>query len=161
MRKFVPSGAIAVALVLTIASTALGGLVGGSLPTAGFTFTSDAINAVNMEGNGIHLKTKASVDVKTTFSRVAPSQTLLGWHYHVGPVIVAVTAGTLTYFDAACGTWDLTAGQSYIESTGEVLNAKIDPAKNSGVTTVDWFTTRLYPDGATDPVPVDAPCTPQ
>lgn len=160
MRRLVPSGAMALILVLLTAGVALGGLVGGSLPTAGFTFTSETINAVNMEGNGIHLKIKASVDVKTTFSRVAPSQALLGWHYHPGPVIVTVTAGTLTYFDGSCGTWDLSAGQSYIESTGEVLNAMIDPAKNAGVSTVDWFTTRLYPDGATDPVPVDPPCTP-
>jgi quercetin dioxygenase-like cupin family protein len=83
-----------------------------------------------------------------------------GWHYHNGPVIVTVTAGTLTYFDASCNTWDVTAGHSYIESTGQVLNVTTVPAKNDGVATVEWFTTRLYPEGATDPVNVDPPCTP-
>ena len=68
--------------------------------------------------------------------------------------------GTLTYFDATCGTWDLTAGHSYIESTGQVLNVTTVPAKNVGIDNVEWFTTRLYPEGAGDPVSVAAPCTP-
>jgi hypothetical protein len=55
----------------------------------------------------------------------------------------------------------VSAGESYIESTGEVLDAKILASKNtSGNTTVEWFTTRLYPIGAADPNPVPAPCTP-
>ncbi len=37
-------------------------------------------------------------------------------------VTLAVTVGTLTFFDSACGSWDVGAGQTYIESTGEVLN---------------------------------------
>jgi hypothetical protein len=160
MRRFVIPAAGAMILALVTAGIAFGGLLGGSLPTTGFTYTSDTINAVNMEGSGIKLKVKDSIDVKTTFSRVAPSAALLGWHYHNGPVIVTVTAGTLTYIDSACRTWDLTAGQTYIESTGEVLNATLDPTKNAGIATVDWFSTRLYPDGAADPVPVDPPCTP-
>jgi len=151
---------LAVTLALVTASATLGALVGGSLPSAGFTYTSDAINDVNMAGTGIHLKTKGPVDLKTTYSRVAPSSGLLGWHYHNGPVFVTVTVGTLTFFDSACGTWDLTAGQTYIETTGQILNARVDPAKNPGIATVEWFTTRIYPDGALDPVPVDAPCTP-
>jgi hypothetical protein len=60
--------------------------------------------------------------------------------------------------DAACNTWDLSAGESYIESTGEVINAFLDPAKNTSLSYVEWFTTRLYPAGAADPVSVSAPC---
>lgn len=159
---------LAPSLALLTASTALGALVAGSLPTAGFTWTSVADNAVDMDGNGyqgegdsIHLKTESRANVKTTYSRVAPSLTFqAGWHYHNGPVIVSVTAGTLTFFDGACATWDLTAGHTYIESTGQVLNAKVLPAKNAGIATVEWFTTRLYPEGAGDPVEVAPPCTP-
>jgi quercetin dioxygenase-like cupin family protein len=160
-RRLTLVGALLTALALTTAGTALGGLVGGSLPTAGFTFTSVTDNEVNIAGDGIHLKTKGSVNVKTTYTRFAPSATtFFGWHYHQGPVILTVTAGPLTYLDAACHTWDVTAGHSYIESPGEVLNAMADPAKNVGVATVEWFTTRLYPADGADPVPVDAPCTP-
>jgi len=114
-----------------------------------------------MAGDGIHLKTKGSINVKTTYSRVAPDPAFTaGWHFHNGPVIVTVTVGTLTFFDGNCGTWDLTAGHTYLETTGEVLNAKILPAKNAGIANVEWFTTRLYPDGTIDPVPVDPPCSP-
>ena len=106
-------------------------------------------------------RTDPGTRCKTTYSRVVPSLTFqAGWHYHNGPVIVSVTAGTLTFFDGACATWDLTAGHTYIESTGQVLNAKVLPAKNAGIATVEWFTTRLYPEGAGDPVEVAPPCTP-
>lgn len=161
LRRFVPLIAPAAILALLTASAALGALVSGSLPTAGFTYTSVTDNAVNMAGTGIHLKTKGSVNVKTTYSRVPPSASFVGgWHFHNGPVMVTVTVGTLTLFDSTCATFDLTAGHTYIESTSEVLNAKILPAKNPDIATAEWFTTRLYPDGAADPVPVDAPCTP-
>jgi len=73
---------------------------------------------------------------------------------------VTVTVGTLTFYDATCGTWDLPVGHTYVESPNQMLNAKVLPAKNVGVANVEWFTTRVYPDGAIDPVPVPAPCTP-
>lgn len=109
----------------------------------------------------VDLRLSTAANVKTTYSRVPPDQAFeSGWHYHNGPVIVTVTAGTLTFFDSKCGSWDLPAGHTYIESPRQVLNAKALPAKNSGVTNVEWFTTRMYPEGAIDPVPVPAPCTP-
>ena len=151
------SVAIAAILTLAVSGTALAGLVSGSLPGAAFTFTSFSVNAVNMDGNGIHLKTKGPVNVKTTYSILPPSSALLGWHYHNGPVIVTVTVGTLTFIGADCQTWDVSAGQTYIESTGQLLNALIDPAKNA--VPVEWFTTRLYPAGTNDPVGVAAPCS--
>lgn len=162
MRKFSLIGALAAILALLTASAALGALVGGSLPTAGFTYTSVTDNDVNITGTGIHLKTKDSINVKTTYSRVATDGTFSsGWHHHRGPVIVTVTVGTLTLFDKGCGSRDIRAGHSYIESTGEVLNSKVLAAKNPGITKAEWFTTRLYPaDAATDFVPEPAPCTP-
>jgi hypothetical protein len=158
----ISSIATAAILVLALAGSALAGLVSGSLPSAAFTFTSVTDNAVNMDGNGVHLKTKGPITVKTTYSQVAPSDAFVGgWHYHNGPVLVTVTVGTLTYFGADCHTWDLTAGHTYIESSGEVLNAKILAVKNPGGVPAEWFTTRLYPNGAADPVVVSpAPCTP-
>lgn len=160
-RKIALIGSLAATLALLSSSVASGALVGGSLPTAGFTYTSVTDNAVNMTGSGIHLKTKESVNVKTTYSRVAPSGDFVGgWHYHNGPVIVTVTVGTLTLFDSSCSSWDVTAGHTYIESTRQLLNAKILPSKNVGVSSAEWFTTRLYPAGKPDPVPVSAPCTP-
>jgi hypothetical protein len=147
-------------LLLALASSTLAGLVAGSLPAAGFTYTSTTTNAVNMSGDGIHLRTKGPVTVKTTYSKVAPSAAFLGWHYHHGPVIVTVTVGTLTLVDDSCDSFDLAPGQSYIESTGQVLNGFVDPTKNAGVSTVEWFTTRLFSPDRGDPEPVPAPCEP-
>ena len=149
---------IAIVVTLLTAGTAAAGLVAGSLPATGFTFTSRTINSVDIGGSGVKLKTRGAIDVKTTYTKLAPTGALTGWHYHNGPVIVTVAVGTLTFVDAECHTWDLRAGESYIESTGEVINAFLDPAKNSGLSYVEWFTTRLYPAGAADPVPVSAPC---
>jgi hypothetical protein len=158
-RRTLTSIAAAVLILLGLAGTAVAGLVNGSLPASAFTFTSRSINAVDIGGSGIKLKTRGAIDVKTTYSRLAPTGALTGWHYHNGPVIVTVAVGTLTYVDAQCHTWDLRAGESYIESTGQVINAFLDPDKNSGLSYVEWFTTRMYPAGAADPVPVAAPCT--
>jgi hypothetical protein len=151
--------AIGSALVLGT-STVNAALVSGSLPTAGVTYTSLTENAVNMAGDAIRLKIKDNVTVKTTYSFATPSDSALvgTWHYHNGPVFVTVTAGTLTLYDASCNSWDIGEGQTYIESTGQVLVAKALASKNTA--NVQWFTTRVYPEGAIDPVPVDAPCTP-
>jgi hypothetical protein len=159
--KLIVLGVLPATLALTFAGNVLAGLVGGVLPAAGFTYTSVTDNDVNIGGDGVHLKTKGPVTIKTTYSKAAVGDAFLGpWHYHNGAVLVTVTVGTLTYYDSSCGTWDLTAGHTYIESTGEVLNAKALASKNPGLSGIEWFTTRLYPEGAADPAPVDAPCTP-
>jgi hypothetical protein len=160
VRKLVVLVAIAATLALLSATTTLGALVSGSLPAAGFTWTSVSDNTVHSSGGGIRLQAPAGTNVKTTYSKIAPSSTFeSGWHYHNGPVVVSVTVGTLTFFDAECNTWDVSAGHSYIESRGQVLNAKVLPSKNSGIATTEWFTTRLYPAGTVDPVNVANPCT--
>lgn len=155
---------VSIALAALTIGRAFAGLAAGSLPTAGFTYLSVTDNVVNMTdvgtGDGIHLKTKGLVSVKTTFSRLAPSSNLLGWHYHNGPVIVTVTSGTLTLYDETCAAIDIEPGHSYIESTGQVFAGRADPTKNGGVATVEWFTTRLFPAGSGDPVEVPAPCSP-
>ena len=161
LRRLLAVGAMAGTVALLTASVALAGLNSGALPTAAFTYTSVTDNTVNITGSGIHMKTKDSVNVKTTYTRIAVgSNFAFGWHHHNGPVIVTVTAGTLTYYDSECGTFDLSAGHSYIESTDQVINAVVLASKNTGNATVEWFTTRLYPLGAIDPVPEAAPCTP-
>jgi hypothetical protein len=209
VRKLILLGGVTAIVTLLTASTSLGALVNGALPTAAFTYTSVTDNSVNIAGSGItlahitrleklisslsavtkptaaqrralanyqalltnyqarydaaiDLRANNPINVKTTYSRVAPSPEFVpGWHYHNGPVIVTVTVGTFTFYDSKCGTFDLTAGHTYIESPREVLNAKALPDKNAGIATVEFFTTRLYSDEASDPVPVSpAPCTP-
>jgi hypothetical protein len=161
-RRAVARLSLAVVSVLALTFTASGivsgALVAGSLPTAGFTYLSATQNSVNIAGEEIRLKIKDSVTVKTTYSIVAPGAGFVGgWHYHLGPVMVTVAVGTLTLYDSACGSWNITAGETYIEAPGQVLNARALPANNTGAT-VEWFTTRLIPSGASDPVSVAAPC---
>ena len=153
-------GAIGMTLLMATSTVVQAALVSGSLPTAGFTYTSLTENSVNMAGDAIRLKIKDNVTVKTTYSFATPNDSALvgTWHYHNGPVFVTVTVGTLTLYDASCNSWDIGEGQTYIESAGQVLVAKALTSKNTG--NVQWFTTRLYPEGTADPVQVDAPCTP-
>jgi hypothetical protein len=99
--------------------------------------------------------------VITPSSTAAPADTaevMVG--ASLAPVIVTVTVGTLTFYDSKCGTWDLAVGHSYVESPGQVLNAKVLPDKNTGIANVEWFTTRIYPAAGTDPIVVPAPCSP-
>jgi hypothetical protein len=153
-------GAIGMTLLMATSTVVQAALVSGSLPAAGFTYTSLTENSVNMAGDAIRLKIKDNVTVKTTYSFATPNDSALvgTWHYHNGPVFVTVTVGTLTLYDASCNSWDIGEGQTYIESAGQVLVAKALTSKNTG--NVQWFTTRLYPEGTADPVQVDAPCTP-
>jgi hypothetical protein len=109
----------------------------------------------------VNLREGRLTNVKTTYSRVPPSDSYeAGWHYHNGPVFVTVTVGTLTLYGTNCAPIDILPGHTYIESPKEILNAKVLPSKNPGVANVEWFTTRLFPEGAIDPVPVAVPCTP-
>ena len=208
VQKLLILVALTAALSVLAASTTLGALANGTLPAAGFTYTSVTDNPVSISGSGVtlasittlegyvarlsaignptaaqraalatyqarladyqaryaaavDLRTAAGANVKTTYTRQAPDGAFTaGWHMHSGPVIVTVTTGTLTFYDKACATWDLVAGHTYIESPGQVLNAKVLPAKNAGIATVEWFTTRLFAATATDPTPLDPPCTP-
>jgi hypothetical protein len=163
LGRFATSLSIVMALVLASATVVSADLASGSLPTLGFTYTSDGLNEVNIAGNGIQFKTKGAVDLKTTYSRVDPSTAFLGgWHFHNGPVFVTVTNGTLTFYGSDCSSWDAGEGETYIETPGQVLNAKALPEKNDlpAGEKVEWFTTRIYPDGAADPQGVTAPCAP-
>jgi len=161
VRRLVPAGILAAGLLVVAgAPNALAGLVGGSLPTAGFTFVSTTDGGVNVHGSGVQLRSRGPLDIKSTYSKIPPDGALLGWHHHNGPVLVSLTRGTLTLVDENCATWDITAGQTYVESPGQILNAYAAPSKNAGLDSVEWFTTRLYPAGDTDPVPEPAPCTP-
>jgi hypothetical protein len=173
-------------LVATTGST-MAGLDGGELPVAGFTHTSmvddivEPMGGISTSGSladvyawladvaraerrasghvGADLGMSGPIAVRTTYTlEPADPWYRLGWHANNGPVIVTVTTGTLTFVDDTCQTFDLVAGHTHIESTGQVLNALLLPEKNPGGAAVGWFTTRLYPDGATDPVEIDAPC---
>lgn len=122
---------------------------------ATFPTRAAVVNKVDIDRNGIDFETSRKVDVITTFSSQPSTWAGSGWHYHNGPVFVSVTMGTLTFWTSTCRKFQITAGQGYIESIGQVLLAK-----NLDSTTVaEWFTSRVIPYQTNglpgiDPVPV-------
>ena len=160
VRRLATAAVVAASVVVAGAGTALAGLVGSSLPGAGFAFVSTTDQRVQVRGAGVQLASQGPIDVKTTYSTVPPTGALLGWHHHLGPVVVSVATGTLTLVGPNCDTWDIGPGQAYVEHPGQVINAYLDPTKNAGIERVQWFTTRLLPAGAADPVEDPAPCVP-
>jgi quercetin dioxygenase-like cupin family protein len=47
-----------------------------------------------------------------------------GWHSHPGPVIVTVTSGTASFYEADCVRRDYAAGSAFIEDGGVVHNLR-------------------------------------
>jgi len=78
-----------------------------------------------------------------------------GWHMHTGPIIIAVTAGELTFYDRAgavgsgCRVTHVSAGQGYFETPGEPILAR-----NEGTVEADWTTTQIIPVGGSQRVDV-------
>lgn len=76
-----------------------------------------------------------------------------GWHYHPGPILVAVKSGTITLYDGddpTCTPRSVSAGAAFTEEAGHV-----HLARNEGATTEQHVSTYILPMGA--PTRVDAP----
>ena len=183
-RRMSRTVALGATLVMATAGSTMAGLDTGQLPVAGFSHTSlidnqpsgfataDSLADIYQElarpssaevgptsRVGVDLSTSGPMAVTTTYTlQPVDPRYRLGWHSTDGPVIFTVATGTLTFVDDTCQTFDLVAGHTYIESTGQVLNALVLPEKNPGVEAVAWLMTRLYPEGAADAVEIGAPC---
>jgi quercetin dioxygenase-like cupin family protein len=76
-----------------------------------------------------------------------------GWHYHPGPILVAVKSGTITLYsgdDPTCTPRTVSAGAAFVEEPGHV-----HLARNEGSVTEQHVSTYILPHGA--PTRVDAP----
>jgi quercetin dioxygenase-like cupin family protein len=79
-----------------------------------------------------------------------------GWHYHPGPLLVAVKSGTLTRYDDDCNEFTNNAGASFIEPDGR---REVHMGVNNGDEPVVLLVTYLVPSGG--PLRVEAappPC---
>ena len=97
-----------------------------------------------------------SVEVFQTSSTAQPAWSS-GWHVHTGPVIVNITAGTMTFYQPAmsgnhvkrgeghnsCTTTTVSAGHTFLETPGTPV-----VARNEGTVAVSWLTTQIIPVGA-------------
>jgi quercetin dioxygenase-like cupin family protein len=79
-----------------------------------------------------------------------------GWHFHRSPVVVAVTAGTLTLYDSSdpkCTPRRITAGNAFTEAANHV-----HLARNEGTKQVRVMVAYLgAPSGQKPDVPAKAP----
>ncbi len=118
--------------------------------TASSTTLADGntVNTVNINVDPIKLRTKDSVEVFQVSNTADPGWTS-GWHKHTGPVIVNVTAGALTFYEADCTVTTVTAPGAFIETTGHPI-----VARNEGSVAAAWITTQIIPVGASHRVDV-------
>lgn len=138
-------GGSAIALAATLLGTGVvlatpAGPAGASTstPIADGTF----VNTLNTNMDQIKFRTKDEVEVFQVSNTANPGWTS-GWHEHNGPVLVNITAGSLTFHAADCGVTTVTAGHGYFETPGEAILAR-----NEGGTAAAWITTQIIPVGA-------------
>lgn len=99
--------------VAIVAVTALGGLTSWAGAAGAHTEpTSFDIKVISREAvvveEPIHINTRRGTEVTTTRLAVLPGGHT-PWHYHPGPHVVAVTAGSVTVYETDCsvrGTFD-------------------------------------------------------
>ena len=103
------------------------GLTRATPPSPGFTPTAIAGPAVlgpiktkaETDDWEIELKTKGRSDVYMTHFKLAPGAHG-GWHSHPGPSVIAVKAGTATFYDECDGfvRHQFPAGTGFVEDAG-------------------------------------------
>ncbi len=64
--------------------------------------------------DGVHVKTANASDVITSQTTIAPGGHT-AWHYHPGPHIVQVKAGTVRVYQTDCSSKTYTAGQGFFD----------------------------------------------
>jgi quercetin dioxygenase-like cupin family protein len=121
----------------TVASAAAIALAAGPSPTiGGAAFGSGAL--IGRDSTNVHLSHHSGFFMA---SAIMPPGTTFGWHYHATPVVVAVTAGTLTLYDSSgpsCTAHRYHAGQGFIEPAHH-----IHLARNEGKTRVILYATYI------------------
>ena len=96
--------------------------------------------SVHANAAGIEITTHGRKDMLVTAITVDPGGTF-GWHSHPGPVLVAVSKGTLTVYDATkhgCRRSTVTAGDAFVEDGHHV-----HLARNEGAVPVELNATFL------------------
>ena len=149
------------ALLLTIAATALGALAAaaiamvandsGSAGPSGVHIVplskGTLASSVHAKAAGIEITTNGRKDILVTKITVDPGGSF-GWHSHPGPVLVAVGKGTLTVYDATkhgCQRSIVSAGDAFIEDGHHV-----HLARNDGSAPVELNATFLARPGTTE-----------
>ena len=123
--------ALAVAAGVPAAAVAAQAAVkGGDDPATGVHLTPLSTasfgSSVRASGAGTLFRTHGAKEMLTTAITVDPGGSF-GWHSHPGPVLVALSRGTLTEYHAdgrRCPRTTVTAGQAFVEDGGMVHLAR-------------------------------------
>ena len=106
---------------------------------------------VHAERAGIEIRTRGPRELLVTSITVDPGGSF-GWHTHPGPVLVAVSKGTLAVYEAhgsQCPRTTVTAGQAFIEGGDDVhlaRNEGSDPVELNAVFLARTGTTEFLND---------------
>jgi quercetin dioxygenase-like cupin family protein len=119
MKRAIRWAAVSVGLASVVIASNLA--PGGATPPVGLTNT---LLAVGNNTSGGTIPFQAGTDVVMAQITVGPGGSS-GWHSHPGGAIVVVQQGSLIVYDSMgshCHSMTYTAGQSFIERPGEVMN---------------------------------------
>ncbi|MGH9223110.1 MAG: hypothetical protein ACRD2W_04850 [Acidimicrobiales bacterium] len=102
----------------------------------------------------ININTRRGTQVTTTRLSVAAGGHT-AWHYHPGPHVVAVTAGTVTIYETDCTKRGIfTAGAGFFDP-GSAKPRRIHTLYNPGPAVAEVVVTDFRDDGRALTVPVD------
>ena len=105
------------------------------------------------DGHEVEIKTKGASDIYVTHIRVIPGG-FSGWHWHPGPSIISVKAGTATFYQAD----DPKTAYVYPKGTGFVEDAgRVHILKNEGTVDLEIVVMQIVPYGAARRVEATAP----
>jgi hypothetical protein len=105
---------------------------------------------VNVNNDGIRLKTNGPTDVHVQEARFAPGD-FVDWHNHPGFALIAVKSGTMTFLDPDCTRHRIGEGKAFVESGGPTF------AVNEGDTEALFVVTFVVPQGSPQVVFTDPP----
>jgi quercetin dioxygenase-like cupin family protein len=141
-------------IVLLGAALAVAGLTAGpavvSAITATLFVTSTLEEPVNVNNDGIRLKTKDATDVHVQEVTFEPGD-VVDWHDHPGFALIAVKSGTMTFLDPHCRAALVGPGEAFVESGGPTK------AINEGNHDSLFYVTYVVPHGSPRIVPTAPP----
>ncbi len=145
---------------VTIATVvALGGLANLVGTAAAHTdSTPYGIRAISQQAavvaDPIHINTRRGTQVTTTRLSVAPGGHT-AWHYHPGPHVVAITAGTVTVYETNCiPRGSFSAGGGFFDP-GSTKPRHIHTLYNPGLATAEVVITDFREPGRPLTVPAE------
>jgi quercetin dioxygenase-like cupin family protein len=112
-RTFIRGPLLAFGLLVAFAGTALA--TPANLFVGTLTSRATLSDEIHFNTGEVKLQTKGSVDFITATVNIAAGGTS-GWHSHPGVVLVSVTAGTLTFYDANCVATVYPSGSAFVEA---------------------------------------------